>query len=387
MTNRSRKVFTDEERHRCWQLWRQGLGFSDIARDIDSKPGTVFGLIRLNGGFPPKQRYRNQLHLTLQEREEISRGIAKGLAIRAIATQLSRSPSTISREINRHGGVNCYRATKADQVAWKNACRPKLCKLASNPDLCDFITDKLQRKWSPQQISGWLSRNPVDNMHMQISHETIYKSLYLQARGVLKKELMKQLRYGHKMRHTKQHSTRGDRGTIRIVNGLSISQRPPEVNDRAVPGHWEGDLVSGSNNSHIATLVERNSRYTILAQLDGKDTDSVVQAITRELIKLPVTLRKTLTWDRGMEMAKHASFTIATDMAVYFCDPQSPWQRGTNENTNRLLRQYFPKKTPLDQFSQNDLDKVALELNDRPRKTLGYKTPSEVISNNVALTS
>lgn len=387
MTNRSRKTFTDEDRHRCWQLWRQGLGYSDIARDIDSKPGTVFGLIRLNGGFPPQQRCRNQLHLTLQEREEISRGIAKGLAIRAIATQLRRSPSTISREINRHGGVNCYRATKADQVAWKNACRPKLCKLTSNPDLCDFITEKLQQKWSPQQISGWLSRNPVDNKHMQISHETIYKSLYLQARGVLKKELMKQLRYGHKMRHTKQHSTRGDRGTIRIVNGLSISQRPPEVNDRAVPGHWEGDLVSGSNNSHIATLVERNSRYTILAQLDGKDTDSVVQAITRELIKLPVNLRKTLTWDRGMEMAKHASFTIATDMAVYFCDPQSPWQRGTNENTNRLLRQYFPKKTPLDQFSQNDLDKVALELNDRPRKTLGYKTPSEVISNNVALTS
>ena len=158
------------------------------------------------------------------------------------------------------------------------------------------------------------------------------------------------------------------------------------MTDRAVPGHREGDLISGSNNSHIATLVERNSRYTILAHLDGKDTDSVVQAITREMIKLPVSLRRTLTWDRGMEMAKHASFTIATDMAVYFCDPQSPWQRGTNENTNRLLRQYFPKKTPLDHFSQEDLDKVALELNQRPRKTLGYKTPTEVISNAVALT-
>jgi len=197
---------------------------------------------------------------------------------------------------------------------------------------------------------------------------------------------MKQLRYGHKMRHTKLHSTRGVRGTIRIVNGLSISDRPPEVTARAVPGHWEGDLISGSNNSHIATLVERNSGYTILAQLDGKDTDCVVQAITREMIKLPLNLRKTLTWDSGMEMAKHARFTIATDMAVYFCDPQSPWQRGTNENTNRLLRQYFLKKTPLDQFSQDDLDKVALELNERPRKTLGYKSPSEVISNAVALT-
>ena len=185
---------------------------------------------------------------------------------------------------------------------------------------------------------------------------------------------MQHLRYGHKMRHTKLHSTRGDRGTIRIVNGLSISDRPPEVADRAVPGHWEGDLISGSNNSHIATLVERNSRHTILAQLDGKDSDSVVQAITRELIKLPLNSRKTLTWDRGMEMAKHASFTIATEMSVYFCDPQSPWQRGTNENTNCLLRQYFLKKTPLSQLTQDDLNKVALELNDRPRKTLGYKT-------------
>ncbi len=386
MTIRTRKTFTDEELHRCWQLWRQGLGYSDIAREMASKPGTVFGLIRLNGGFSPPQRQRNQRHLTLLEREEISRGIAKGLTIRAIAQQLNRPPSTVSRELNRNGGINCYRATKADQTAWKNAIRPKPCKLVSNPELCDIITDKLQHKWSPQQISGWLSRHLVDNKAMQISHETIYKSLYLQARGVLKKELMRQLRYGHKMRHTKLHSTRGDRGTIRIVNGLSISQRPPEAADRAVPGHWEGDLISGSNNSHIATIVERKSRYTILAQLDGKDTDSVVQAITREMMKLPLSLRKTLTWDRGMEMAKHANFTIATDMTVYFCDPQSPWQRGTNENTNRLLRQYFPKKTPLDHFTQDDLDQVALELNERPRKTLGYKTPSEVISNTVALT-
>ena len=228
---------------------------------------------------------------------------------------MNQSPSTISRELNRHGGATCYRATHADQMAWQNASRPKPCKLAASPVLCDFITEKLQHKWSPQQISGWLSRHWVDNKDMQISHESIYKSLYLQARGVLKKELMQQLRYGHKMRHTKWHSTRGDRGTIRIVNALSISDRPPEVADRAVPGRWEGDLISGSNNSHIATLVERNSRYTILAHLDGKDTESVVQAITREMIKLPINLRKTLTWNRGMEMAKHASFTIATDMA------------------------------------------------------------------------
>ena len=223
MTKRIRKTFTEAEHHRCWQLWRQGLGYSDIAREIASKPGTVFGLIRLNGGFSPPQRQRSSRHLSLSEREEISRGIAKGLTIRMIAMQLNRSPSTVSRELNRNGGVSCYRAAKADQTAWKNADRPKPCKLVSNPELCNIITDKLQRKWSPQQISGWLSRHWVDNKDMQISHETIYKSLYLQVRGVLKKELMKQLRYGHKMRHTKLHSTRGDRGTIRIVNAYPLA--------------------------------------------------------------------------------------------------------------------------------------------------------------------
>lgn len=386
MTKRIRKTFTEEERHRCWQLWRQGLGYSEIAREIASKPGTVFGLIRLNGGFAPPQRQRCARHLSLSEREEISRGIAQGLPIRQIATQLNRPVSTVSRELNRHGGLLHYRATKADEAAWKNALRPKMCKLATQPSLCHLVADKLQSRWSPQQISGWLSRHCADNKAMQISHETIYKSLYIQARGVLKKELMNQLRYGHKMRHTKMHSTRGDRGSIRILNGLSISDRPAQVNDRAVPGHWEGDLISGSDNTHMATLVERYSRYTILAQIAGKDTDSVVQAITREMLKLPASLRKTLTWDRGMEMAKHANFTIATDMQVYFCDPQSPWQRGSNENTNRLLRQYYPKKTPLDIYTQSDLDEVASALNDRPRKTLGYRTPIEVLYENVALT-
>jgi len=386
MTKRSKKTFTEEERHNCWKLWREGLGYSDIARAISSKPGTVFGLIRLNGGFSPTKRQRSTRHLSLAEREEISRGIAQGISIRQIATQLNRSASTVSRELNRHGGLLKYRATSADDKACKDALRPKACKLALHRPLCDLVTEKLQRKWSPQQISGWLSSHCPDNKAMQISHETIYKSLYIQARGVLKKELMNQLRCGHKMRHTKKHSTRGDRGTIRIVNGLSISDRPAQANDRAVPGHWEGDLISGSNNTHIATLVERHSRYTILAQVAGKDTDSVIQAITREMLKLPTHLRKTLTWDRGMEMAKHANFTIATDMQVYFCDPQSPWQRGSNENTNRLLRQYYPKKTPLNQYDQGDLDTVALALNERPRKTLGYKAPIEVLYETVALT-
>jgi len=386
MTKRAKRIFTDDELQRCWVLWRQGLGYSDIAREMNSKPGTIFGVIRVEGGYEPVKRTRHQRHLSLMEREEISIGLAQQLSIRAIAKRLSRSPSTISREVLRHGGAKSYRASQADHQAWVNALRPKDCKLTSSPKLCQLITDKIQEKWSPQQISGWLARKFTYDQTMQISHETIYRSLYVQARGVLKKELMKQLRAGHKMRHTKQHSTRGDRGTIRIVTGISISKRPAEVADRAMPGHWEGDLISGSKNSHIATIVERQSRYTLLAQVNGKDTDSVVEALIREMTKLPLHLKKTLTWDRGMEMAKHQDFSVATDMDVYFCDPRSPWQRGTNENTNRLLRQYFPKKTPLGHFTQDDLNAVAQELNERPRKTLDYQTPSEVLFERVAMT-
>jgi IS30 family transposase len=384
MTKREKRTFTKEEKQQCWSLWCNGLGFSDIARELDSKPGTIFGIIRIHGGFAPPVRARSIRHLTLSEREEISRGLAQKESIRGIAIKLNRSPSTVSREIKRHGGTRCYRAHKADQAAWGSSLRPKVCKLATHRTLCDLIGAKLERKWSPQQISGWLARNYPYDSDMQISHETIYKSLYVQARGVLKKELMKHLRSGHKMRHTKIHSTRGDRGSIRIVKGVSISERPLEVEDRTIPGHWEGDLISGSRNTHIATLVERQSRYTILAQLNGKDTDSVINALIREMVKLPMHLRKTLTWDRGMEMAKHHDFSVATDMDVYFCDPKSPWQRGTNENTNRLLRQYFPKKTPLAHFSQAEFDEVAKELNERPRKTLEYQTPIEVMLTGVA---
>jgi len=386
MTKRIKRKFLYEELQRCWILWQQGLGYSDIARELNSKPGTIFGIVRLTGGYPPPKRTRNCRHLSLAEREEISRGLVQQLSIREIAIRLSRAPSTISREVNRNGGMKSYRANQADRQAWGNALRPKTCKLALCPGLCQLIADKLQEKWSPQQISGWLKRRFAYDSGMQISHETIYKSLYVQARGVLKKELMAHLRLGHKMRHTKNHSTRGDRGTIRIVNGLSISERPAEVEGRAIPGHWEGDLISGSKNSHIATLVERHSRYTLLAKVDGKDTDSVIEALIREVKKLPAHLKKSLTWDRGMEMAKHLNFSVATKMNVYFCDPQSPWQRGTNENTNRLLRQYFPKKTPLGHFTQKELDDVALELNGRPRKTLDYFSPNEVLFESVALT-
>lgn len=386
MKKRIKRKFTETELARCWALWRSGLGYSDIARDLHSKPGTIFGVIRIHGGYAPPRRTRNPLHLRFSEREEISRGLAQKLSIRAIARQLNRSPSTILREIRRHGGLTRYRAHHAQDRALKRASRPKSCKLALNAELCELVSEKLERKWSPEQIAGWLRVRYKHDASMQISHETIYKSLYVQARGVLKKELLKHLRYGHKMRHTRAHSTRGDRGTIRIVNGLSIHARPPEVKDREIAGHWEGDLITGSGNSHVATLVERKSRYTLLAQVNGKDSESVVSAVVREIIKLPLHLRQSLTWDRGMEMAKHRELHLATNMMVYFCDPQSPWQRGTNENTNRLLRQYYPKKTPLGHLEQKDLDMVASELNERPRKTLGFLTPADVLSMTVALT-
>lgn len=386
MIKRTKRKFTHDEQQQCWSLWRQGYGFSEIARELNSKPGTIFGIIQAHGGDLVPIRSRSKKHLTLSEREEISRGLAQGHSIRQIACHLSRAASTISREVKRNEGTNTYRASTADREAYKRALRPKQCQLVSCLKLCEFITAQLEAKWSPQQISGWLARYCPGDDDMQISHETIYKSLYVQSRGVLKKELMSHLRSGHKMRHTKQHTTRGDRGTIRTVKGLSINHRPPEVDDRAVPGHWEGDLITGSKNSHIATLVERQSRYTILAKLNGKDTDSVIAALVREMGKLPMHLRKTLTWDRGMEMAKHQDFTIATEMKVYFCDPKSPWQRGTNENTNRLLRQYFPRKTPLAHYSQEELSAVAKQLNERPRKTLDYQSPDRVLLKSVALT-
>ncbi len=276
MTKRIKRKFTEEEFNKCWALWRQGHGYSDIARELDSKPGTIFGVIRIHGGYAPPIRSRNQRHLSLPEREEISRGIAQKCSIREIARQLSRAPSTISREIKRHGGVKLYRANEADSDALKRALRPKTCKLALSPSLCELIAEKLEEKWSPQQISGWLHRCFPYDKDMQISHETLYKSLYIQARGVLKKDLMKHLRLGHKMRQANMHSTRGDRGTIGIVRGVSIHERPEEIESRVIPGHWEGDLIPGSKNTHIATLEERSSRYTILAQLNGKDTDSVI---------------------------------------------------------------------------------------------------------------
>jgi len=321
----------------------------------------------------------------MAEREEISRGLAADRAMRQIAATIGRSPSTVSREIARHGGWNGYRAADADMAAWGRARRPKRCRLAQNVRLQRIVAEKLRLDWSPEQIAGWLRRTFSNDETMRVSHETIYRSLFIQARGVLKRELIKHLRSHRVMRHAKNATTKGQpRG--RIIDGVSIHDRPASVEDRAIPGHWEGDLIAGSKNTHIATLVERQSRFTMLIKVDGKDSETVVSALSKQVKKLPSELRRSLTWDRGTELAQHKRFTIATNLRVYFCDPQSPWQRGTNENTNRLLRQYFPKGTDLSVHSQADLNAVALRLNQRPRKTLKFCTPADKLHSNVAMT-
>jgi IS30 family transposase len=367
-----------------WERWKSGQSLSDIGRALSKHPASIHGVVSGNGGFVPPTRRRSRLALSLAEREEISRGIAAGDSMRRIAAVLERAPSTVSREIARHAGRRKYRANAADEAAWNHAHRPKLCRLATNRRLQRIVAKKLRVEWSPEQISGWLKREYPDAPDMQISHEAIYRSLFVQARGVLKKELVRHLRTRRMMRRSKNATTRGQfRG--QIIDAVSIRERPAEVEDRAVPGHWEGDLIAGSNSTHIATLVERQSRFTMLVKVNGKDTETVVRALTKQVRRLPVELRKSLTWDRGMEMAKHKKFSIATDVQVYFCDPQSPWQRGTNENTNRLLRQYFPKGTDLSSRSQADLNRVASRLNQRPRKTLDFRSPADVLDESVAL--
>jgi IS30 family transposase len=323
--------------------------------------------------------------LSFAQREEISRGLAQGVSLREVARRLGRAPSTISREVERHGGRARYRATLADERAWNRARRPKPCKLATQPRLRDLVAGKLAEDWSPEQISGWLAQAYPDEHALQVSTETIYRSLFIQARGVLRKELTAHLRTRRTMRRSK-HSSRKGQGRGGIVDAISIRERPAEAEDRAVPGHWEGDLLAGATNTHIATLVERQTRYVMLVKVGGKDTTTVVDALASHVQTLPVQLRASLTWDRGMELAEHGRFKIATDVAVYFCDPQSPWQRGSNENTNGLLRQYFPKKTDLSGFTQNDLDTVAARLNARPRKTLDFDTPAARFADVVAST-
>jgi len=321
------------------------------------------------GGIPPIARRRSRLALALAEREDISRGIASGSSIREIARCLGRAASTVSREVARHGDRPAYRAHDADRQAWVWALRPKRCLLAVNHKLRDIVASKLILDWSPEQISGWLKIRYPNNESMRVSHETIYRSLFIQARGALKQELMDHLRSKRRMRRSR-HSSEHGQSRGKIVDAISIRERPAEAEDRAIPGHWEGDLLAGGKNSYIATLVERHSRFLMLIRVPSKETKVVVTALSQHVRKLPATLKRSLTWDRGLEMAKHKDFTVATDVQVYFCDPQSPWQRGTNENTNLLLRQYFPRGTDLSPITQAQLDQVSLRLNQRPRKTL-----------------
>jgi IS30 family transposase len=311
----------------------------------------------------------------MEEREEISRGLGSGESVRSIARRLARAPSTVSREVARHGGRARYRANHADFEAARSALRPKPCRLALNGRLRKAVASKLALEWSPEQVSGWLKIRYPDDESMQISHETIYKSLFIQARGVLKKELIKHLRTGRRFRYARKSASEDRRG--KIAETISIRERPAEVEDRAIPGHWEGDLLCGTKSSQIITLVERHSRYTSLIKVADHKTENVLAALTRHVRKLPRSLRRSVTWDHGKEMSQHASFSVATDVKVYFCDPSSPWQRGTNENTNGLLRQYFPKGKDLSAYTQPQLDKVALRLNQRPRKTLGFQTPAD----------
>jgi len=385
MKQRRRIYYSAAQRSEIWDRWQRGESMSSIGRRFDRESSSIFSVLSPSGGIRPAERKRSGRALSLIEREEISRGLVAGRSLRAIAAQLGRAPSTISREIGRNGGRERYRGIVSDQAAWDRALRPKPCKLACHPALRRTVSLKLQRKWSPEQIAGWLKRSFPDEEQHRVSHETIYKSLFIQARGVLKKELLEHLRAKRTIRRSRHASLKGD-GLGQLKNTISISERPASVEDRAVPGHWEGDLIAGSRNSYVATLVERQSRYVILVKVANKDTDSVVSALIKQARKLPRELYQSLTWDRGKELADHQRFTLATDVEVYFCDPRSPWQRGTNENTNRLLRQYLPKGTDLSAHSQAKLSAVARQLNERPRKTLMYQTPAEMFAQGVATT-
>jgi IS30 family transposase len=385
MKHRPRIYYTETDKALMWDRWRQGESLHSIARLFDRHHSSVRGILAETGGIRPPPRRRSRRALTFSEREEISRGVVAGWSLRSIAAALGRAPSTVSREINRNGGRQPYRASKAEQSAWDRAHRPKTCKLVQNRALARIVAKKLQLEWAPLQIAGWLKRTCPNDETYQVSHETIYKSLFIQARGALKKELLQHLRKTHTMRRSRHKTLKGE-GLGQITNAVSIRERPASVEDRAVPGHWEGDLIMGSNNSQIATLVERHTRYVMLVRVPSKDTRTVINALIKHAHKLPRELYKSLTWDRGKEMADHQRFSLDTDIKVYFCDPQSPWQRGSNENTNGILRHYFPKGMDLSNLHQNRLNAVARRLNERPRETLKFYSPAEKFSECVAST-
>jgi len=376
MDQRFRRGFTAAEKTELWDRWQRGESLKAIGRAFGKPSSSIYHQVVPHGGIRPVLRRRSRLALTVSEREEISRGLAAHQSRRSMARLLGRSASTVSRELNRNGGYDRYRAALADDKAWVRSRRPKRCKLATSPWLRRAVARKLRSNWAPEQIAGWLKKENPEDERYRVSHETIYRSLFVQARGVLKKELLGHLRSKRTIRRSKQKDPNGDRRG-QIKDPVSIRQRPAAVEDRAVPGHWEGDLLSGSKNSYIATLVERHTRYVMLAKVANKDTQTVISALIKQAKKLPSELYKSLTWDRGKELTDHRRFTLATDIDVYFCDPQSPWQRGSNENTNGLLRQYFPKGTDLSVHSQAHLNKVARQLNERPRETLQFETPAE----------
>jgi len=382
MKQRPRIHYTESQKALMWERWQKGESLQQIAQLFDRNHSSIQAILAATGGIAPAPRCRSRLALTLSERE---RSRARWLRVIpfSIAAQLGRAPSTICREIKRNAGQECYRASQADQCAWDRGRRPKTSKLAHNRALARIVAGKLQLQWSPEQVAGWLKRIYPDDPSRQVSHETIYRSLFIQARGALKKELVEHLRRTRVMRRSRHHTVKTDHHG-RISDTVSISERPASVADRALPGHWEGDLLFGSKNSQIATLVERNTRYAMLVKVSGKDTQTVINALIKNARKLPDELYKSLTWDRGKEMADHKRFTLATHIQVYFCDPHNPWQRGTNENTNGLLRQYLPKGTDLSGYSQAKLNAVARRLNQRPRKTLDYETPAERFHQTVA---
>jgi len=385
MKQRPRIYYTETQKALMWERWKKSESLHQIAALFDRNHSSIQRILAESGGIRPAQRQRSRLALSLAEREEISRSLAAGHPIRRIAQLLGRAPSTISREISRNGGQTSYRANCADDAAWKRAQRSKTCKLVDNPVLAEIVGTKLQLQWAPEQIAGWLKHTFPGDEDFQVSHETIYRSLFIQARGALKKELLAHLRRPRIMRRSRHHTQKTDNHG-RIKDTVSISERPAMVEDRAVPGHWEGDLLFGDRNSQIATLVERQTRYVMLVKVASKDTETVIDALIDNARELPQELYQSLTWDRGKELAGHKRFTLATDIDVYFCDPHSPWQRGSNENTNGLLRQYFPKGVDVSAYSQAQLNEVARKLNERPRKTLEYQTPAERFSQLVAST-
>lgn len=385
MKQRKRIYYSEAQRAEIWDRWKRGESQNAIGRIFDRGSSSIFAVLAPTGGIRPAPRKRSDISLTLAEREEISRGLATGQSMRWIASQLNRSPSTVCREIGRNGGIKGYRAIRADKAAWDRSLRPKMCKLAMNDELREAVSIKLELEWSPQQIANWLKREHPGDEEMQVSHETIYKTLFIQARGALKKELQQHLRSKRAIRRS-VHSETGKDQRGQIPDMVSISERPASVEDRALPGHWEGDLIAGSKNSYIATLVERHTRYVMLMKVADRKTETVINALIEHAKRLPDELYKSLTWDRGKELTDHKRFTLATDIKVYFCDPNSPWQRGSNENTNGLLRQYFPKGTDLSVHSQEHLDMIARRLNERPRMTLNYETPAERFNACVAST-